>query len=405
MRKIFSILIAVTLVMVLTMPLAAQKKKITIWCTDKEVAGLEPVKKSFKKAKRIDVEIEIQAEPRSKYISAAKAGTAPDILVGAHDWVGELAKNGVIAEINLSNEDKAKYYPLAIQGYTYNGKLYGVPYDYEGLVLFYNKKLIKEAPKTWEDMIVVAKALTNVKANKYGFLYGINNDFHRNYPFFGSQDAYIFKYENGKYNVTDIGLDSPGAILAGKFIYRLVQEGVVPSSTNNGTVESNFLDGKVAMVMDGCWNYLTYSRSLGVDNIGVAKLPTLNGKPSRSFVGARGFMIYQASKMLESAKDFIINFAGEEEGQTAMFDAGGRPPAHIKASEKISKNNPHIKIMIDSANDGVLMPNVKAMAVVWNYAGGMIDKFNTGETTVENALKTAVNTIREEIIKKQSKYE
>ena len=405
MKRLFSVLIAVVMVIMIAFPMVAQKKKITVWCTDKEVAGLEPVKKQFKKDKKIDVEIEIQAEPRSKYISAAKAGTAPDILVGAHDWVGELAKNGVIAEINLSNEDKAKYYPLSIQGYTYNGKLYGVPYDFEALVIFYNKKSVKDVPKTWEDMITVAKGLTDAKSGKYGFLYGINNDFHRNYPFFGSQGAYIFKEAgDGKYDILDVGLDSPGAITAGNYIYRLVKEGVVPSSTNNGTVESSFLDGKAAMVMDGCWNYTSYKKQYGAD-LGVAMLPTLNGKPSRSFIGARGFMINNASKVLENAKDFVINFAGEQEGQENMFKAGGRPPAHIKAAEKVSKDDPYIKVMLDSANGGVLMPNVRAMAVVWNYAGGMIDKFNTGETSVENALKTAVNTIRTEIGKNAKRFE
>jgi len=405
MKRFFSIFVAVVLIMAVSLPLVAQRKKITVWCTDKEVAGLEPVKKLFKKVKKIDVEIEIQAEPRSKYISAAKAGTAPDILVGAHDWVGELAKNGVIAEIALSDAEKAKYFPLSIQGYTYNGKLYGVPYDFEALVIFYNKKSVKDVPKTWEELFTVAKGLTDAKSGKYGFLYGINNDFHRNFPFFGSQGAYIFKeVGGGKYDIMDVGLDNSGAIVAGNFIYKLVKEGVVPSSTNNGTVESSFLDGKVAMVMDGCWNYSAYKKQYGAD-LGVAKLPTLNGKPSKSFIGARGFMINNASKVLEQAKDFVKNFAGEQDGQEAMYNAGGRPPAHIKAGEKVGKSDPYIKIMLDSANDGVLMPNVKAMAVVWNYAGGMIDKFNTGETTVENALKTAVNTIREEIGKKQSKYE
>ncbi len=404
MKKFLSLFIAVLLLFMIAIPSFAQRRKVTVWCTDKEVAGIEPLKKVFKKEKKIDVEIEIQAEPRSKYISAAKAGTAPDILVGAHDWVGELAKNGVIAEVNLTQDQIKRYYPLTVKGYTYNGKIYGVPYDFEALVIFYNKKKIKSVPATWEELLTVAKGMT--KGGEYGFLYGINNDFHRNFPFFGSQGAYIFKEaSNGKYDITDVGLDTPGAIVAGEFIYKLVKEGVVPSSTNNGTVESSFLDGKVAMVMDGCWNYKSYTNAIGDDNVGVAKLPTLNGKVSRSFIGARGFMINNASKSLDFAKDFVINYAGEKSGQIDMFNAGGRPPAHIKAGDEVSAKNPSIKIMIDSANDGVLMPNVKAMAVVWNYAGGMIDKFNTGETTVENSLKTACNTIRSEIGKNSARYE
>jgi maltose-binding protein MalE len=55
--------------------------------------------------------------------------------------------------------------------------------------------------------------------------------------------------------------------------------------------------------------------------------------------------------------------------------------------------------------DGVPMPNVKAMAVIFNYAAGMIDKFKSGEQSVENAVKTAVSTIIGELTDKQARYE
>ncbi|HQB61650.1 MAG TPA: extracellular solute-binding protein, partial [Spirochaetota bacterium] len=166
---------------------------------------------------------------------------------------------------------------------------------------------------------------------------------------------------------------------------------------------STFKDGKVAMIMDGPWNIKSYATTVG--DIGVSKLPTLNGKKTVPFVGARGFMINNSSKMMNESKDFIINYAGEFEGQLSMFKSGGRPPAHVKANLESQKLDPFVKPVVDSVNDGVAMPNVKAMAVVFNYAAGMVDKFKTGETTVENAVKSATKTIRDEISSKQSRYE
>jgi len=274
------------MVIVIVLPSFSQRaKKLVIWCTDKEVAGLDPMKKEFKKKEKIDIEIEIQAEVRSKFIQAAKAGTGPDIVVGAHDWVGELAKNGLIAEINLDQKKRAEFFPVSIEGFTYSGKLYGVPYCVEALVLIYNKKLIKTPPTTWEDLIKVAKPMT--KGGNFGFLYGIDNNFYNNFPFIGSQGGYIFKNVGGKYDIMDIGLDSPGAIEGAKFIMRLVQEGIVPTSTNNGTVESNFHEGKVAMIMDGPWNIKGYVKTN--PDIGVIKLPTLNGKKISSFCRSKRF--------------------------------------------------------------------------------------------------------------------
>jgi maltose/maltodextrin transport system substrate-binding protein len=404
MKRFVSLGIAIIMALLTLAPVFAARNKITIWCTDKEVSGLEPLKKQFKKKKKVKVEIEIQAEPRSKYIQAAIAGTGPDILVGAHDWVGELAKNGVISEINLTDKERKRFWPVSINGFTYNGKLYGVPYCVEAMILIYNKKLIKTPPKTWEDLIKVAKPMTNEKENKYGFLYGIDNNFYNNFPFIGSQGGYIFKFDEGKgsYDITDVGLDTPGAIDGAKFILRLVNEGIVPTSANNGTVESAFLDGKVAMIMDGPWNTKNYAANL---DIGVAKLPTLKGKPTVPFVGARGFMMNTASKMSNYAKEFIINYAGEEDGQAKMFEEGGRPPAHIEACKKIMKENNVVKTVVLSANDGIPMPNVKAMAVIWNYAAGMVDAFKTGETSVENAIRGATKSIRDELTSNKKRYQ
>ncbi|HOF00981.1 MAG TPA: maltose ABC transporter substrate-binding protein [Spirochaetota bacterium] len=401
MKNSFKLVVVCILVVLMAFPVIAQRKKIVIWCTDKEVAGFEPLKKEFKKKTRIDVITEIQAEPRSKFIQAAKAGTGPDILVGAHDWVGELAKNGLITELNLKDSDKAKYFPVSIDGFTYSSKLYGIPYCVEALVLIYNKKLIKNAPTTWEKLVQEAKGMT--KGDKYGFLYGIDNNFYNNFPFIGSQGGYIFKNVGGKYDILDVGLDNAGALEGSRFIYEFVKQGIVPTSANNGTVESTFKDGKVAMIMDGPWNIKSYATTVG--DIGVSKLPTLNGKKTVPFVGARGFMINNSSKMMNESKDFIINYAGEFEGQLSMFKSGGRPPAHVKANLESQKLDPFVKPVVDSVNDGVAMPNVKAMAVVFNYAAGMVDKFKTGETTVENAVKSATKTIRDEISSKQSRYE
>jgi len=47
MKKNLSIFIAVLLLIVIAIPSFAQRRKVTVWCTDKEVAGIEPLKKSF----------------------------------------------------------------------------------------------------------------------------------------------------------------------------------------------------------------------------------------------------------------------------------------------------------------------------------------------------------------------
>ncbi|HBD95879.1 MAG: hypothetical protein A2015_13155 [Spirochaetes bacterium GWF1_31_7] len=383
--------------------LDASKKSITIWCSDKEVAGIEPIAKRYRRENKIDVEIVIQSEVRSKYKQAALNKSAPDIVVGAHDWVGEFAKNGIISEIKLSNKTRETLYTVSLDGFTYENKLYGFPYCVESLIIYYNRKIISNPPATWENLLMTAKKLTT--GDSYGFLYAIDNDFYTNFPFIASQGAYVFKWDNGKYDITNVGLDSPGALSGYTFINTLVTEKIVPPSTKIGTVMNAFKNNKSAMIMDGPWNYTEYRDSIGIENLGVAKLPTLNGKKSVPFVGVRGFMINKESGNTKNATIFIEQYAGSKEGQIAMWKTGGRPTAHKEASEIISNDNNAVKTMIESVNDGVAMPNVRAMSVIFSNAARIIDNFKTGEISIKNSVKNGMVTIRKELSEKKALFE
>mgnify|MGYP003432227493 FL=1 len=89
MRKLGMLFVTALMTLLTIVPSFGARKKIEVWCTDKEVAGLEPVAREFKKKNKVEVEIVVQAEVRSKYKQAAIAKTGPDIVVGAHDWDGE----------------------------------------------------------------------------------------------------------------------------------------------------------------------------------------------------------------------------------------------------------------------------------------------------------------------------
>ncbi len=60
---------------------------------------------------------------KDDFIQQVPTGKGPDVVMGAHDWLGELSTNGVVAPIELgdSSED---YLPVALQAATYEGTVY-----------------------------------------------------------------------------------------------------------------------------------------------------------------------------------------------------------------------------------------------------------------------------------------
>ena len=375
--------------------------ELTLWCRDIEAPAFVEMNNSILIGSGIRINVEIQAEPRSKFIQAVIAGGGPDLLVGAHDWTGELAKNGLISDITIIEDITSNFIENSINGFYYKKKLFGIPYCVEALILIYNKNLISNPPVTFEELVAVAKKLSDFSQGKYGFLYGIDNNFYNNYPFIASQGGYVFKNVDNSYDITDLGLDNEGAIAGANFINKLVDEGIVPIYTNNGTVEFKFKEGKAAMIIDGPWNIKSYRET--VPGSSITGLPTLPGKPLKPFVGSRGIMINQSSIKKSKSIDFIINYFSTYKAQMIMYNNGLRPPARKDAANEVKRIDPEYSSIYKSIDNGDPMPNIKAMAIVFNYAAGMIDKFNSGEISVEESIKSACQSIRDEIMAKYDK--
>ena len=105
-------------------------------------------------APQVDVELTFQElrrrDIRDRLVTADPAGEGPDIIIGAHDWLGALVSSGVVAPIDLSGV-AGDITDVAISAFTYEGKTYGVPYAIENIALIRNTDLPTRAelPCRW----------------------------------------------------------------------------------------------------------------------------------------------------------------------------------------------------------------------------------------------------------------
>jgi arabinogalactan oligomer/maltooligosaccharide transport system substrate-binding protein len=128
------------------------------------------------------------------FVTAAQAGKGPDLVMGAHDCIGNLVQNGTIDPLQLTDDTRAAFDPLAIKGVTYNGQIYGIPYAIENVVLFRNTDLVPEAPRTMEELVAKGKELKAAgKVDEIMALpVGANGDAYHMYPIYTSGGGYLF---------------------------------------------------------------------------------------------------------------------------------------------------------------------------------------------------------------------
>ncbi len=90
----------------------------------------------------------------------------------------------------------------------YNGKLIAYPIAVEALSLIYNKDLLPNPPKTWEEIPALDKELK--AKGKSALMFNLQEPYFTR-PLIAADGGYAFKYENGKYDIKDVGVDNAGA--------------------------------------------------------------------------------------------------------------------------------------------------------------------------------------------------
>jgi len=136
---------------------------LTIWADDKYSRAIR--ESAARWGELNDVQVNVQAvsnDLQTVYVTAAQAGKGPDLVMGAHDWIGNLVQNGTIDPLQLTDDTRAAFNELAIKGVTFNGQIYGIPYAIENVVLFRNTDLVPEAPRTMEELVAKGEELKAV---------------------------------------------------------------------------------------------------------------------------------------------------------------------------------------------------------------------------------------------------
>ena len=228
-----------------------QEGKLVVWINgDKGYNGLQEVGDWFAEETGITVEVAHPDSATDKFQQSAATGNGPDIFIWAHDRLGEWAQSGLIAELNPSQSVKDANYDFTWDAVTVDGKVYGYPMAVESIGLIYNKDLVSEPPKTFEEIPALDKKLA--EQGKKAILWDYNNTYFT-WPMMAANGGYIFAKSGNSYDVKDTGVNSDGAIKGATVLESLIEQGVMPRGADYGAMDSRFNKGELAMMISGPW--------------------------------------------------------------------------------------------------------------------------------------------------------
>ena len=264
----------------------------------------------------------------------------PDLVITDSADHAAYAAIGIFADI--TDQLKAipgidQFYEGPMNSVTYNGKMYGLPFSINNLVLFYNTDMLVKAglkpPQSWDELRSTAMALS-VGDTKGFAISALQNEE-------GTFQYLPWLFSAGG-SIHD--MDSPQSIRSLSFLTNLIKDGTMSKEVINWTqadVMKQFSSGKVAMMINGPWQ-IPEIKSMAPDlNYGVALIP--KDKQFASVLGGENLAVIKGENSGE-AITFLTYFADPNVMNNFEKDFGYFPPRKDVASDPLWTKDPLLQI-------------------------------------------------------------
>jgi maltose/maltodextrin transport system substrate-binding protein len=368
----------------------AEAPRLLIWINaDKGYNGLQKVGDSFAAKSGVDVIVQHPEGATDKFQQATAAGKGPDIFCWPHDRLGEWAKGGLIVPVRPHPARRAEVEDLAWRAFTFQGKTWGYPIAIETVGLIYNKALVPNPPKTWDE--VVALDATLKARGKSAILWDYNKSFFT-WGVLAAAGGFVFGRDaNGNFDTARVGVNAPGAVRGAATIERLITNGQMPRGARYANMEAGFNQGNIGMMISGPWAW-DNARKSKID-FGVTTLPAVDGQAGKPFVGVLGCMIAAPSRVKDIAREFIENHLMRPEN-LKLVDAD--VPLGVPANKALYAElaaNPHIRATMENARLGEPIPNIPEMSRFWAAMDAALEAVTNGLQSPQAALDAAARRL------------
>ncbi len=389
-----------------------------------------PEKTAYQKAadefsqKNPDVKVSVEVVPGSetdiaKLMTAVRSGAGPDVAVIDRFTVAQRAASGLLIDLTplIAKEGKdlsQEYLTAPWQEVLYQKKVYALPTNTDARVLFYNKKLLKDAgidpaefdpakgpmdPRRFQELAFKLNQTDSSGAyTRIGFVPWLEQGwgYTWGYAFGGS----FFDFANCKVTATD-----PGIVKGYQFLYDWAKA-LDPQKARTfvdtywqwpsvGTMPDSqmpFFTGKVAFVITGNWVFATMKEVAPTLDYGVTYIPAPNGQKT-SWSGGWSIAILQGSKNIDAAYQFL-RFVTGEEGQTMLVKEASSLPTLKSLLQRKDLFAPEYEFFLNLLPVSKSRPPIPVGALYWDKLKEAEEAVITNSQTPEKALQAVVEIVQ-----------
>ncbi|MDQ3911625.1 MAG: ABC transporter substrate-binding protein [Actinomycetota bacterium] len=333
-----------------------------------------------------------------------------DVIAGDVTWPAQLAANGWVIDLSdrFTEDMREDFLSAPLQTNTYEGRVYGVPWQVGAGMLYYRSDLLEKSgfsgpPKTWDELKEQAQKVQQDSGSEYGYVFqgadyegGVVNGL----EYIWTHGGEVLDQEGSE----SVAIDSPESTEALRTERSMLEDGIAPQGVTTYKEQESqqaFLRGDAVFLRYWPNAYELLSdesqSSISPEQVGIAPLPVSSaGKQSFSALGGWGMLINAASQNQDAAWEFIEFMTAYDQLKFRAMEGGYLPSRHSLYS------------------DGELLDAVRIMELGWeaiqnsrprpvspyysDMSVKMAEQFNAslnGETSPEEAVSTLQSELSE----------
>jgi len=303
----------------------------------------------------------------------------PDLIWGTQDELGLLQPDDMLQPANEGLADNAML-PATVAGATLQGRRWGTPLAAQGyLLLLYNRKLVGSPPRTTDELISQARALTR------GDTYGLVSAWAEPRWF----AAWLHGF--GGAALTADGrpsLDTPQTIAALNLLKELRVAGPPPPSTYVEGV-SVFRQGRAAFAIDGDWSLDGYRDYTDTLDLGIAPLPIVPATQKVAMPALGGIYLMYSRALdgprLQQAQALARALAAPEAQVRIARELRLLPALRTVLADPAVTGDPVLAAAAAQATGAPGLPPIAALRCAWDAIAAELPPVLLGELTQADA--------------------
>ncbi len=314
----------------------------------------------------------------------ASADELPDLVILDNPDHAAYAAMGIFADIT-DKFDVSTYYDGPVNSCTLDGKLYGVPFGSNCLLLYYNEDMLKaagkEVPTTWDELLDVAKACTTDTVSGFAHCALQNEE--------GTFNFLPWVWSTG---ATSYEINSEGGIKALTAVKNLVDAGAMTKEAINwtqGDTMNQFISGNLAMMINGTWQIPTMRQEVPDLKWNVAPIP-MDTKQASGLGGENYAVIAGGNE--DAAIDFL-KYATAKDQCLYMMNTMGYISSDSTIAEGQFTGDPQYEAFVEEMNYAQARGPLPEWPDISDAISLAFNEVMTGASTPEDAAAKAQTTI------------